>query len=114
MLKKYNVKYWLDAGSAIGVLRNGGIIPWDDDVDIALYNKDINRITTEDDEYKLVEFAATDLGNIYVGSKTRISIICSTFMLIIFHEYSLSSWNCTERCMPRQTFGGVIMDRFIL
>lgn len=32
--KKHNLKYWLAGGSMIGAIREGGIIPWDDDIDV--------------------------------------------------------------------------------
>ena len=35
-----NLKFILIGGSAIGALRSGGIIPWDDDIDIAMPRKD--------------------------------------------------------------------------
>ena len=38
--KEYNLKFILIGGSAIGALRSGGIIPWDDDIDIAMPRKD--------------------------------------------------------------------------
>lgn len=36
----HHLKFILIGGSAIGALRSGGIIPWDDDIDIAMPRKD--------------------------------------------------------------------------
>ena len=35
-----NIQYSLAAGSALGQVRNNGIIPWDDDMDIYILSKD--------------------------------------------------------------------------
>ena len=41
--KKYNINYFLIAGSLIGCIRNGGFIPWDDDLDISMPRKDYEK-----------------------------------------------------------------------
>ena len=38
--EKYNITYYMMHGSLIGVIRHEGIIPWDDDIDIAVMRKD--------------------------------------------------------------------------
>lgn len=41
--KENGLKFILIGGSAIGALRSGGIIPWDDDIDIAMPRDDFER-----------------------------------------------------------------------
>lgn len=44
--KKYNIAYYLHGGSVIGAVRHGGIIPWDDDVDIAMKREDWQKFVS--------------------------------------------------------------------
>lgn len=43
VLRKHNIPYWLVGGSALGAIRHGGFIPWDDDMDIGMLRKDYER-----------------------------------------------------------------------
>ena len=36
-------RYWLEGGSLLGAARNGDIIPWDYDIDIGIYEEDIEK-----------------------------------------------------------------------
>lgn len=37
------INYTLGGGSALGAVRHGGMIPWDDDMDLNLFRKDLDR-----------------------------------------------------------------------
>ncbi len=42
-----HIPYFLVCGSALGAVKYGGFIPWDDDVDVALLRPDYNRFLQE-------------------------------------------------------------------
>lgn len=41
---KNNIKYFVDGGSLLGAVRDGGIIPYDDDIDIGVLDRDFERV----------------------------------------------------------------------
>ncbi|MDR0686707.1 MAG: LicD family protein [Dysgonamonadaceae bacterium] len=42
--RRHNIDYWLASGTLLGARRYGGFIPWDDDLDVEIRQKDHHRL----------------------------------------------------------------------
>lgn len=43
-LTRHGIDYWLDQGSLLGVVRDGALLPWDKDIDIAVWEDGFERL----------------------------------------------------------------------
>lgn len=44
ILDKHNIRYWIDMGTLLGIIRDNELIPWDHDVDIAIDGSDAYKL----------------------------------------------------------------------
>lgn len=72
---RYELTYYLVCGSALGAVKYGGFIPWDDDIDVALPRKDYEMFLkvapAELPDWVFLQNYRTDRNYPAMGSKLR-------------------------------------------
>ncbi len=99
--RKYRIPYILFAGSAIGAVRHRGIIPWDDDIDVALLRPDYERF---------LEIAPAELDREVFYLQGEFSDHWPMF----FSKLRKNQTACMERLYPKdpKTHQGIYIDIF--
>ncbi len=52
ILDANDISYWIGYGTLLGAYRHGGIIPWDDDADICIWQKDVDKLLNLESVFK--------------------------------------------------------------
>lgn len=74
----YNIPFWLEGGTLLGAIRDGKVIPWDDDIDLAAFYDEAFREIGNISKYFF------NLGFDVFNSRTKISFRKKDVSLSIF------------------------------
>lgn len=99
--RKHRIQYMLFAGSALGAIRHGGIIPWDDDLDVVMLRKEYER-------FLAVAPAELDETRFLLQGEF------SDHWPMFFSKMRRKNTACMERYIPKDpmTHQGIYMDIF--
>ncbi|MBR1776350.1 LicD family protein [bacterium] len=74
--RENGIKYWVDFGTLLGTFRHKGFIPWDDDIDVSMLQKDIE---------KLLPILKTEFENSNFTVREH-AITCNNYQIRIRHK----------------------------
>jgi lipopolysaccharide cholinephosphotransferase len=97
---KHSISYQLFAGTALGAVRHGGFIPWDDDLDVVMLREEYERF---------LQVAPNEVGERYF-----VQAEFSEHWPCAFSKLRKNGTACIERYIPKdlQTHQGVYIDIF--
>ncbi len=45
IFESFNINYWLEGGTLLGLRREGRLLPWDNDLDISIHESEFNKLS---------------------------------------------------------------------
>jgi phosphorylcholine metabolism protein LicD len=91
LLNRHGIIFWLDCGSCLGAYRYGGMIPWDDDIDLSIISNDHDNVrkilsTLDPDRFQVQDWSS------YLHPKTFLKLyLKETKTLIDLYHYKLDA-----------------------
>lgn len=88
--RKHDIGYWLQGGSLLGAVRHKGFIPWDDDIDISILQKDLKRLTKYLKDELPEQFKVQDYSmdkNYFLDSVLKVRDRKSIFPIEVYHSF---------------------------
>jgi len=63
VMNLHKIDYWAQGGTILGAVRHQGIIPYDDDIDVEINEKDIEKIEPVLEDLKKLGYVIDDMSN---------------------------------------------------
>ena len=95
----HNIQYTLFGGSMIGAIRHKGIIPWNDDIDIAMPRPDYERFVAEYQSEQGYKLYSPIKGNCYLGF-SRVCEMKKTYVDCMQLQWTKENTGCWIDVFP--------------
>lgn len=84
LLEKNNIKYWLDYGTLLSIVRDGELLKWETDFDIGIYDSDLPRLLSLQEEFKKLGYIID-----YIPGRDNFQLFSKDGIMIDFSIYHL-------------------------
>ncbi len=58
---RHGIEFWLDCGTLLGIVRNGHLIPWDNDIDLGIWKKEVEKFSSGKEAYSDLQKKGFDI-----------------------------------------------------
>ena len=84
LLEKHKIKYWLDYGTLLSIVREGDLLKWETDFDIGIYDHDLVHLLALQNEFNNLGYK---IG--YIPGRDNFQLISNEGIMIDFSIYHL-------------------------
>lgn len=115
LCEQYKLSWFIDSGTLLGYIRNGKLIEWDDDIDIAMPRRDFNKFIRLGNKLPSEYFLQTPETDNWFNMHAKIRVNNTTFMAqreyqnmyhrgIAIDIFPLDSMPKDEDCLKSTTY----------
>lgn len=84
LLDKNDIKYWIDYGTLLSIVREGDLLKWETDFDLGIYDFELPKLISLNNEFKKLGYEIE-----YIPGRDNFQLIAKDGIMIDFSIYHL-------------------------